>query len=337
MVSAEFVQELVRETTGLLGISNRILAESCGISPSTLENWRNNGLTRVIVNRSIYARFDSYMRRSQKVIARDHSGRKNVAVDAEVSREIVRLYGEWFEAAELALSEAGAEVISAQSTATQERSSHQNRLSSTDALTHFEAISVYANLIRWRDKSISRNPFESKTIGMERIRGAQEIYDELVLFAYNSILETQDRSLPVLLRTSGVLEVVNIGDQQFLLDKEVHEQTGGEMLPLHLDVRKDHKQIIFVQRIYNGLQRGNEDLAIRVFDNSIADKLHMTIDFTSVLAHGKFLQPPTAQYIALGESGRPVSTHNVMQGTIWSAFYEHPQPGSRLQMSWTLE
>ena len=337
MISAELVQELIRETTGLLGISNKILAESCGISPSTLENWRNNGLTRVIVNRSIYARFDSYMRRSRKTIARDHSGSKNVVVDAEVAQEIVRLYSEWFKAAELALPDAEAEVISTQVAATQERSGHQNRLSSTDALTHFEAISVYANLIKWRDKSISQNPIESKTIGMEGIRGTQEIYDELILFAYNSILETHDRSLPVLLRTSGVLEVANIGDQQFLLDKEVHEQTGGEMLPLHLDIRKDHKQIIFVQRIYNGFQRGNEDLAIRVFDNSIADKLHMTVDFTSVLTHKKFLQPPTAQYIALGESGRPVSTHNVMQGTIWSAFYEQPQPRARLQMSWTLE
>ena len=338
MIDSEAFKELIREIAGLLRVSNKVLAHSCGISPSTLENWRRVGISQAAERSSAYRNFDSFMKDDHKRIAYNETGRGTQAVDSAVSEKIVLIYERWLEESRTALDDLPPEVGSALDEPIEERdSSPYTTRQAGDILTRFRTISVYANLVRWRDRDKSCRPFESKTVGMGAIRGEKEIYDELVLFSQNSILQTQDRDFPVPLRTSGVLEAINIDDEQFLLDREVHEQTDGRVMPLHLQVTRHHREIKFVERIYNGFQRGNENLAIRVFDNSITESLHMTVDFSSVLTYSRFLELPTAQYIALGESGRPVSTRNLMQGNIWYAVFEHPKPGSRLQMAWSLK
>ncbi len=337
MIDAEAFEELISEVTALLRVSDRLLAKSCEISPSTLRNWKTDGISPGITKTVAYRKFEAYMRNGQKTIASNEIGRGPTAVDAEVSQRIAVLYEQCLKNSQPATAVLPVEVSNPLDENIEEPDSSRGSQQSGDILTQFGTISVYANLTRWRDRDVSSEPFESKVVGMGAIRREEEVYDELVLFSHNSILQTQSRSLPILLRTSGVLEVTNIDNEQFLLDREIHEQTEGRVLPLHLQISRLQREIRFVERIYNGFQRGNEDLAIRVFDNSTASLLHITVDFSSVLTYSRFLETPTAQYIALGESGRPVSTRNLLNGNIWYVVFEHPQPGSRLQMSWSLK
>lgn len=333
MIDPEAFGELIRETTGLLRISNKVLAYSCGISPSTLANWRRVGVSQAAAKSPAYRNFEAYMKDFEKKIAYQETGRGTSPVDSEVSRRLVTLYERFKRDSCATPTLPSVEVVEE----LQETSHFRGENRKEDFLTQFENISVSANLIRWRDRDISREPFDSKIVGMGGVRNKTEIYDELTLFSYNSVIQTQDRNMPVLLRTSGVLEVTNIGNEQFLLDKEVHEQTGGKVLPLQLPISKNHREITFVEKIFNGFQRGNENLAVRVFDNSVTNMLHITVDFSLVLTYNRFLELPTAQYIALGGIGRPVPTSNLMNGSIWYAFLNNPDPGSRLQMSWSLE
>ncbi len=151
---------------------------------------------------------------------------------------------------------------------------------------------------------------------MRGIKFNIDIFDETVLYYHSSIESTTQQRLFVDLQSSGVIEINTLGTEQLQLDIEAYRRSNGKWVRMYAGL-DDESHITFVQRIYNGFQRGNEDLAIKVFNHSTAEVLHLTIDYGEALSHAGFTINPHADYFLPNGDSKPVVTYQSEDINLW--------------------
>lgn len=339
MIDAKAFKELISEVTALLRVSDRLLARSCNISSSTLRRWQTDGISQRTSRSDAYRNFEAYVRNDHKTIAVNEIGRVPTPVDPEVSQRIVDLYEQCMKTSDSAPAALPQQISNALDEQNGKADSRLDEQHSEDILTRFGTISVYANLIRWRKKGVSSIPFETKVIGMDELQGTHDIYDEMILYTHNTIIETRARTLKINLLTSGTIELTHIGEQDFSVDKEIFEKTNGVMLPINLQLGQSQNVINYIRKVYNGFQQGHEELALRLPDNSTASRIEITLDFSEITNYAVFLEEPRAEYAILDRTMPPesVPVFSKNDGAVWYTSYDEPQQGYRLLMKWALK
>ncbi len=205
-------------------------------------------------------------------------------------------------------------------------------------MAHFSAVTLFAKLIRWKDRELYDAPFETKTMGMGNYKTEVAIYDEAVLYRHDTIASPTQGSVRIELISSGIFDVASIGHEQPALTFETYRNNDGRVAPLNFHVRPNQKEINYIVRSANGFQRGNENIAVKSFNDAYADELRIAVDFSSVVTSAQdFAEAPKAHYIPVDGSEREIQAYEVNDANLWYASYNNPELNSRLRMSWRLK
>lgn len=344
---AEFMDTLLTELKGI-NISQNQLAEEIGISVNSIRKWKKEEKTRAQLKEEtdldrtvLYSifRFAGTISKSTEV---PEDVRQRIRAHFESFNNGDDLCGQltssmaepliYSEETELEAIPAGAPILERRTPSVAKAHSYQSS-------PYFRKTAIFAKLLRWknREQFPAPRPFETRTVGMEGFMTELEIYDEAVLYRYDTIESTSTGHIRIELITSGVIEVTALAARQPDLNVETYRNNKGRVAPLRYYVSPNETEIVHIVRIYNGFQRGEENLAVKQYTASTSREISLAVDFCSVLESVQFRDEPKAHYIQLNGSEVSIQTQQSEDATLWYASQYSPEPDSRIRLSWELE
>ncbi len=203
---------------------------------------------------------------------------------------------------------------------------------------HFKSTSLFAKLIRWKDRSACPDsPFACEKVGMKGLELEIPVFDEAILYRQDVFHSPFDGELTMDAISSGALVVAGLRPEQPSLNVATYKNTKGGTAHLRFRVRPNQSEIIYVTRIFNGFQKGDENLAVKQFHNSTTDSIHLSVDFEEILTEAKFSKTP--RFHQVHSDGAETEVHGSQtedMPRLWHASIS-PDYDSRLRLSWSLE
>ena len=205
-----------------------------------------------------------------------------------------------------------------------------------DESVQFGTIAGFLKIVRWRDGTEGMLPFERRTVGMGDALFEVDIYDEAICYMHRTLAHAYGDQCNIDFRSSGIFELNLLEPTKGDLDLHEYRGTNGSFSRCVFSLQ-EMQDLFYTWHFYNGFQKGQEDFALAVYSSS-ADRLHLTIDFTSVLHDVNFRKVPQAFHYRIGGPipGTPIHANRLEDSGIWSAYIENPGHQSKLIFSWAL-
>ncbi len=316
-MSCSTLKELIDTTTGTLHVTRESFAQDIlNISRDTIRNWeRNENVTRSPRARYNFNMFRAFMEHPYDRLGELHG---TSGISRESCDLITSHYNDWLKHYN-------------------QSAPYQNDNGEKSRLPHLKSSNMFAKLLRWKDGSKSSVPFETKKVGMGDYEEDLDIFDEAILYRHDVLDGPSNLSLRIELISSGLIEMITVGRVQHGLNVETYRNSRGRVAPLNFKVNPSWSEIIYSLRIFNGFQRGFENIAIKQFNDSTVDRMGITMDFRSVFVCTQFDQRPVAHHILFDGHSNEIPAHRSEDSTLWHTEYTTPAPNSRIRLSWLLK
>ena len=216
--------------------------------------------------------------------------------------------------------------------------------------TRLATSSVMFKILRWQNRQAvpSPNPFYTKTIGGEGSSECIPVHDEAVGYRSATLHTPVARTLETEIRTSGdLLEPIRIWPRHPEPEQEdsiIQNDLGGSRildnlrgsLRLSFKMTEEDHEILYGARIFNGFQKGWEFASGKTFNNTIADRFFLIVDFSAVIDTTPFTRCPQAVHIDMEGKRTKIKHFRSPDAEVWYAKYENLGPGSRINLEWSM-